>query len=57
MVKYEWRGRKKKQSDLKTYISWEKMGDFLVSHVTLVGGWTNPFEKYARQIGDHLPQF
>ena len=22
----------------------------------LVGGWTNPFEKYARQIGN-LPQF
>ena len=24
-------------------------------HVKLVGGWTNPFEKYARQNG-HLPQ-
>ena len=26
------------------------MGDFLVSHVSLVGGF-NPFEKYARQNG------
>ena len=24
---------------------------------TLVGGWTNPFEKYARQIGFHFPNF
>ena len=23
----------------------------------LVGGWTNPFEKYARQKWLHLPQF
>ena len=24
--------------------------------MTLVGGWTNPVEKYARQIGNHLPR-
>ena len=24
-------------------------------HLYLVAGWTNPFEKYARQIGNHLP--
>ena len=23
----------------------------ILQHVSLVGGWTNPFEKYARQIG------
>ena len=22
----------------------------------LVGGWTNPFEKYDRQIGENLPK-
>ena len=26
------------------------------SQSNLVGGWTNPFEKYARQIGS-FPQF
>ena len=25
-------------------------------HPFLVGGWTNPSEKYDRQIGNHLPQ-
>ena len=25
--------------------------------VYLVGGWTNPIEKYDRQSGNHLPNF
>ena len=27
------------------------------SQAELVGGWTNPFEKYARQNGNESPQF
>ena len=31
------------------------MAIYILSFVFLVGGWTNPFEKYARQIGS-FPQ-
>ena len=34
---------------------WAKHKVPLSRNVVLVGGWTNPIEKYARQIGN-LPQ-
>ena len=37
---------------LTTYIQWD---DPPTRSRVLVGGWTNPFEKYARQIGS-FPQ-
>ena len=30
--------------------------DFLLHKTHLVGGWTNPFEKYARQNGFIFPK-
>ena len=35
----------------------QKKNAFFSKTLHLVGGWTNPSEKYARQIGNHLPQF
>ena len=35
--------------------SWEAFGEVWLGQGDLVGGWTNPSEKYARQIGKSSP--
>ena len=39
------------------FIGWGPFIRLWLVNFLLVGGWTNPFQKYARQDGNHLPQF